>query len=147
MFFSITEVAERVGVEKYVVRFWESKFPEVKPDRKQGRRYYRESDIKTLLRIKDLLYKQGFTIAGAKKALRVKGGSAVDVSSFDQSSHGEAEVGREPKLVAAKSRILSRFSFGGADEVEIVACDESRMSDGKRAKIRSKIEEIEKILA
>lgn len=70
LFFSIGEVQKLVGVEPYVLRFWESEIPRLKPGKgPNGRRMYRKRDIETVLAIKRLLYDQGFTIAGARKAL------------------------------------------------------------------------------
>lgn len=71
-FKTITEVAEQLDVQQYVLRFWESKFSQVKPVKMRGgRRYYRPEDVDILVTIKNLLYKQGYTIKGAKKALSV----------------------------------------------------------------------------
>lgn len=68
-FKTISEAAELLDVPQHVLRFWESKFPQIKPTKlRGGRRYYRPQDIETLLTIKDLLYKQGYTIKGARKA-------------------------------------------------------------------------------
>jgi DNA-binding transcriptional MerR regulator len=70
-YFRIGEVAEILGVETYVLRYWESEFPQLKPVRAPSRqRLYRRGDVQTLLIIKDLLHNQGFTIAGAKKRLQ-----------------------------------------------------------------------------
>ena len=69
IFYSIAEVADKTDLPKYVIRFWETEFAEISPDRHSGRRYYRQADIDIILKVKDLLYKQGFTIKGAKKFL------------------------------------------------------------------------------
>lgn len=72
-FKTISEAAEELGVEQHVLRFWETKFTQIKPlKRRGGRRYYRPEDMEILHRIQHLLYKQGFTIKGAKKALSAK---------------------------------------------------------------------------
>lgn len=72
-FKTITEVAEELDVQQYVLRFWESKFAQIKPVKMRGgRRYYRPEDVQILVTIKNLLYKQGYTIKGAKKALSGK---------------------------------------------------------------------------
>lgn len=72
-FKTISEAAEELGVEQHVLRFWETKFPQIKPlKRRGGRRYYRPEDMEVLHRIRHLLYQQGFTIKGAKKALSSK---------------------------------------------------------------------------
>ena len=77
LFFSIGEVCKLVKVEPYVLRFWESEFPRLKPGKgPNGRRMYRKRDIETVLAIKHLLYDQGFTIAGARKALAAGAASA-----------------------------------------------------------------------
>ncbi len=68
-FKTISEVAELLDVPQHVLRFWESRFPQIKPLKlRGGRRYYRPQDIEVLTTIKHLLYKEGYTIKGAKKA-------------------------------------------------------------------------------
>ena len=70
-FFKIGEVAEIVGVAAYVLRYWESEFPSVAPEKsKSQQRVYCRRDVEQLLRIKHLLYNQKFTIAGAKQLLK-----------------------------------------------------------------------------
>ena len=73
-FRTISEVADELGLPQHVLRFWESKFPQLKPlKRGGGRRYYRPEDIGLLRRISDLLYTQGYTIKGVQKLLREHG--------------------------------------------------------------------------
>lgn len=70
-FRTISEVATDLGVPQHVLRFWESKFSQVRPlKRGGGRRYYRPEDIATLKRIRTLLYDDGMTIRGVQKVLR-----------------------------------------------------------------------------
>ena len=70
LFFKISEVCEIVGVEPYVLRFWETEFPNFAPQKsKAGHRVYKKKDIENVLRIKELLYERGFTIAGARRQL------------------------------------------------------------------------------
>ncbi len=76
-FRTISEVATELDVPPHVLRFWESKFPQIKPlKRGGGRRYYRPEDVELLRRIKELLYTNGYTIKGVQKLLR--GGKATD---------------------------------------------------------------------
>lgn len=71
LYFKIGEVAKIVGVKPYVLRYWETEFSVVKPGKtKSKHRLYRRKDVETLLRIKQLLHDQRFTIEGARKALR-----------------------------------------------------------------------------
>jgi DNA-binding transcriptional MerR regulator len=70
LFFKIGEVCEVAGVEAYVLRFWETEFPNLAPQKsKTGHRVYRREDVEMVLKIKSLLYDRGFTIAGARKQL------------------------------------------------------------------------------
>jgi DNA-binding transcriptional MerR regulator len=70
-FRTISEVADELEVPQHVLRFWESKFPQIKPlKRAGGRRYYRPDDVVMLRRIRNCLYDQGYTIKGVQKLLR-----------------------------------------------------------------------------
>jgi DNA-binding transcriptional MerR regulator len=78
-FRTISEVADELHIPQHVLRFWETKFPQVKPlKRGGGRRYYRPDDISLLRRISDLLYVQGYTIKGVQRLLRDGGGRLSD---------------------------------------------------------------------
>ncbi len=78
-FRTISEVSEQLDVPQHVLRFWESRFAQVKPlKRGGGRRYYRPADIQLLRRIRDLLYRDGYTIKGVQKLLKDGGIKAVD---------------------------------------------------------------------
>jgi DNA-binding transcriptional MerR regulator len=71
LFFRIGEVAQLVGVEAYVLRYWESEFPGLSPRKSSsGQRMFRRKDVELLLNIKHLLYDRKFTIEGARKALQ-----------------------------------------------------------------------------
>ncbi len=73
-FRTISEVADDLHIPQHVLRFWETKFPQLKPlKRGGGRRYYRPEDIGLLRRIADLLYTQGYTIKGVQRLLREGG--------------------------------------------------------------------------
>ncbi len=78
-FRTISEVADELHIPQHVLRFWETKFPQVKPlKRGGGRRYYRPDDIALLRRISGLLYIQGYTIKGVQRLLREGGGVLAD---------------------------------------------------------------------
>ena len=71
LFFKIGEVCQLVGVEAHVLRYWETEFPSLRPKKNRaGNRSYRPRDIKAVLAIRDLLYKEKFTINGARKKLQ-----------------------------------------------------------------------------
>jgi DNA-binding transcriptional MerR regulator len=71
LYFRIGEVARLCRLPAYVLRFWETEFPQLRPIKSNtGQRMYRHKDVENVLRIKNLLYKEGFTIAGARQQLR-----------------------------------------------------------------------------
>ncbi len=77
-FRTISEAAESMDLPQHVLRFWETRFPQIKPlKRAGGRRYYRPDDIELLRAIKRLLYDEGYTIKGVQKMLRENGAQAV----------------------------------------------------------------------
>src|SRR3989344_1260474 len=71
LYFRIGEVADLLGVKPYVLRYWETEFPDIKPAKsKSGQRLYKRRDVELLVRIKQLLYLERFTINGARKRLK-----------------------------------------------------------------------------
>ena len=69
---TIAEVSDLLQVQPSVLRFWETQFYQIKPTKRMGRRYYTAENVVLLARIRDLLYKEGFTIKGVQKKLREK---------------------------------------------------------------------------
>ncbi|HEX9422227.1 MAG TPA: MerR family transcriptional regulator [Pyrinomonadaceae bacterium] len=94
LFFKIGEVCELAGVQAHVLRYWESEFPMLAPQKNRaGQRVYRKRDVEIALRIKELLYEDQYTIAGAKKRLANDmraGGKLRVVSADDDSEDSEA---------------------------------------------------------
>src|SRR6266852_425615 len=73
LFFRIGEVSTMLGLEAYVLRYWESEFPSLSPKKSgTGHRLYRRKDVELLLRIKHLLYEKRYTIEGARHAIQVE---------------------------------------------------------------------------
>lgn len=71
LYFRIGEVADLLSVKPYVLRYWETEFPDVKPSKsKSGQRLYKRRDVELLVHIKGLLYHENFTINGARKRLK-----------------------------------------------------------------------------
>lgn len=95
-FRTISEVADDLHIPQHVLRFWETKFAQVKPlKRGGGRRYYRPDDIALLRRISDLLYIQGYTIKGVQRLLREGGGRLSDdipPPTAEERAESEAEA-------------------------------------------------------
>lgn len=106
LYFRIGEVSKLIGVEPYVLRYWESEFPDIKPSKsKSGQRLYKRRDVEMLQKIKELLYEERYTINGARKRLKEPGG--LD----DRDISLKVEEG-------AKERQLEAFPLGGGDADE-----------------------------
>ena len=102
LFFKIGEVCELAGVQAHVLRYWESEFPMLAPQKNRaGQRVYRRRDVEMALRIKELLYEDQYTIAGAKKRLgnELRGGKLR--SSSDNGEAHEPNHADEPARMRA----------------------------------------------
>lgn len=103
LFYRIGEVAGLVGVEPHVLRYWEREFRTIRPTKSaKGQRVYSRKDVENLIRVRDLLYREGFTIAGAKKKLR--GAEPISLPRLVESAtdvEAAAPVEREVAAVRA----------------------------------------------
>jgi DNA-binding transcriptional MerR regulator len=89
LYFKIGEVAELTGVKPHVLRYWEAEVASIRPGKnRHQQRLYRRRDIELILRLKELLYNQGYTIAGARKLLRSK--PAAESPAAELSRHSPA---------------------------------------------------------
>ncbi len=114
-FRTISEVAGELDVAQHVLRFWESKFPQVRPlKRGGGRRYYRPEDVDLLRQIRSLLYEQGYTIKGAQKLLkgqRRPGGDSADNGSSGDLIEQSGRGGRGPGGRQRRRRADARDAY------------------------------------
>src|SRR5579862_7524193 len=95
LYFRIGEVASLCRLPAYVLRFWESEFPQLKPVKSStGQRMYRRRDVESVLRIKQLLYDQGFTIVGARQQLRSEARSDKGQAAIPFPTQSPAEMNR-----------------------------------------------------
>jgi len=79
LYYKIGEVAKFTGIKTHVLRYWETEFKAIRPNKsRSNQRLYRKQDVDLILHLKDLLYNQGFTIAGARKKLKEKPAKKVD---------------------------------------------------------------------
>lgn len=119
-FRTISEVADFLDTPAHVLRFWESRFPQIRPvKRAGGRRYYRPADVALLTGIKRLLHDEGMTIRGVQKVLREQGVRHVAGLSGEPVSD-DIDIHAEAALDAALSA-----NFGVADEAELPAVTET----------------------
>jgi DNA-binding transcriptional MerR regulator len=109
LYFRIGEVAGLVGVEPHVLRYWEREFRSIRPTKSaKGQRVYSRRDVENLLRVRDLLYQEGFTIAGAKK--RLVGAGVETTAAKAQAAPGPKAPGpvQTPARVREKLIALRR---------------------------------------
>jgi DNA-binding transcriptional MerR regulator len=79
---TIGELSQELGVAQHILRYWETKFPQLRPMQRAGnRRYYRPADVELARRIRRLLSEEGYTVRGVQKLLREKGAQAVEVAT------------------------------------------------------------------
>lgn len=118
-FRTISEVAHDLGVPKHVLRFWEIKFPQIRPmKRGGGRRYYRPEDVELLRGIRVLLHEEGFTIRGVQKILREQGMDQVKASGESGSLiSGPAGVGAAKETKAAPRKKVARAKAAKTPDV------------------------------
>jgi DNA-binding transcriptional MerR regulator len=126
-FRTISEVATELDIPQHVLRFWESRFAQVRPTKRAGgRRYYRPEDVDLLRGIRALLYREGFTIKGAQKVLRDKGlrhvveiGRLINVAPLGLSAPGPQTT--EPRHARAVLAVVERAHGDTEDVAESVA--------------------------
>ena len=95
LYFRIGEVSRLTKLPAYVLRFWETEFPQLKPVKSStGQRMYRRKDVETALHIKQLLYQEGFTIAGARHHLRSETATAKGQAPLPFPSHSASDLRR-----------------------------------------------------
>lgn len=107
---AIGELADRIGVPTHVLRYWETRFPQLRPLQRSGRRrYYRADDIALAERIHHLLHVRGFTVEGARKALSERDGAALVDSPRAASAVPPASTHGIPvdALVALRERLAA----------------------------------------
>ena len=109
LYFRIGEVSELAETKPYVLRYWETEFPTLKPVKSAtGHRLYRRPDVEMIFEIKRLLYVEGFTIDGARKFLAGKSGSIVETKPAASSTLSDAQVNAIKRELRGILTIVSR---------------------------------------
>ncbi len=105
LYFKIGEVAKLVGVKPYVLRYWETEFPSIRPGKTRSKhRLYRRRDVETLLEIRRLLHDERYTIEGAKRRLKDRGGQQDEVESAATSEGDDEASSQQMSLPLQDSR-------------------------------------------
>ena len=115
-FRNISEVSDELGVKKHVLRFWEARFPQLKPmKRGGGRRYYRPADVQLLRGIQHLLQAEGYSIRGVQKLLRE--GGMDDVKRIGKAQAGERGARGRARPAGAPAALGTRPLTGAEIDV------------------------------
>ena len=147
-FRTISEASDELGVPQHVLRFWETKFPQVRPlKRGGGRRYYRPEDVFLLRRVADLLYTQGYTIKGVQRLLREGGGALQDnipPASPEERRAAEAERIGAPAAEPSPRRLaepaLPELPMPGLTPIEPALRSDNLRPAQARVLVRQKID-------
>jgi DNA-binding transcriptional MerR regulator len=111
LYFRIGEVARLCDVPAYVLRFWESEFPQLKPNKGgTGQRLYRRRDVETALRVKTLLYDEGYTIPGARQAIKSEMKQNASQLALIDDAHSGASTQQLKKLQKDLRELLTILS-------------------------------------
>lgn len=135
LYFRIGEVAGLVGVEPHVLRYWEREFRSIRPTKSaKGQRVYSRRDVENLLRVRDLLYRDGFTIAGAKKKLQRNG--------MEPDAETEVEEILEVEVAAPSPPATDPELMNAAEAESIVAGSARETLGALRNEIQAFLEEL-----
>lgn len=135
LFFKIGEVCELSGVQAHVLRYWESEFPMLSPQKNRaGQRTYRKRDVEIALRIKELLYDDQYTIAGAKKKLaaELRGASKLKVVTSEMSAPQAAPVAPAPPAYQPSAASLAE-AHALVDDAQSVEASRPLTSDQRNS--------------
>ena len=162
LFFKIGEVCDITGVQAHVLRYWESEFPMLAPQKNRaGQRTYRKRDVEMVLRIKELLYEDQYTIAGAKKKLvsEIRGASKLKVVTPDMNASSVAAATEDtPKESnirdasqlqppSAPPAMVAAAPSYASDEEAVPVQPQTPLTDERRAALRRLGEQMRELLS
>lgn len=152
LYFRIGEVSDLVDVKPYVLRYWESEFTDIKPTKsKSGQRLYKRRDVELLLKIKELLYEERFTINGARKRLKdfSRGESSVAAGHGGYEDTVEIEEGpKQLEVFAVKDTGDDEPVRGKGKDKQVLRHEPAQGRDSSKTllKIRRDLEDILKMM-
>ena len=131
LYYRIGEVSDIVGVEPHVLRYWETEFRSIRPQKsRKGQRIYSRRDVDKLLKVKELLYSHGFTIAGARKRLREGGAEPQQAPQVAVAQPAPKPPGTELRVALQEIR---RDIVALLAEMESASLDVSNQAQGRTA--------------
>jgi len=151
-FRTISEVADDLGVQQHVLRFWETKFSQIRPlKRGGGRRYYRPEDVAVLKRIYELLYTEGYTIKGVQKLFRANGKQSVMEGEVGGAANTDVSIDvKEDETQAKAQPIEDRAEEASAPDEEIAVAQpviKQGLSDMQKNRLYAALSELKELRA
>src|SRR5215216_5642896 len=146
LYYKIGEACKALGIQPYVLRYWETEFPALTPSKsRSGQRVYSEKELEIIRRIKELLYEEGYTIAGAKKKLEAEmaaGGAGEALRDDDETPEAPAEAVAEAPPPPLALRAESRAKPAAASHTDASEREQALLSGVEEA-----LQEARRILA
>ena len=143
LYYKIGEACKELGIQPYVLRYWETEFPALAPSKsRSGQRVYSEKELEVIRRIKQLLYEEGYTIAGAKKKLETElaSGGPEEVEAVAVAEEAKTEVPAAPPPRAARGK-------KAAEPAPVLDKDSAERVQTLRSGIEKALEEARELLA
>ena len=147
-FRTISEVATELDVQQHVLRFWETKFSQIKPlKRGGGRRYYRPEDMDLLKRIHHLLYTEGYTIKGVQKLLREQGKKAFveQAKELPQTANDQAALSNASTTPQSKTTEQVKIEPVIQEKEVVKTVVKTVLSEKQKADLRNTLEELKEL--
>ena len=142
-FFRIGEVAEVVGVKPYVIRYWETEFKQLHPNKSRtNQRVYSRNDVQLLITIKTLLYTDGFTIEGARKQLSKAPHTKSGALPFPDDAEGDSDAAAQPAPILESSQVKSFLTELDDSKSELTRLRKKSIdADARAAELETKLAE------
>src|SRR5215218_1032962 len=149
LYYKIGEACKELGIQPYVLRYWETEFPALAPSKsRSGQRVYSEKELEVIRRIKQLLYEEGYTIAGAKKKLETElvNGSLEETEAvaIEEISVAEAPAASPPRTARKKAALSPPAS---PDTPPMLDSDAAERIQTLRSGVEKALQEAREILA
>jgi DNA-binding transcriptional MerR regulator len=149
LYYKIGEACKELGIQPYVLRYWETEFPALAPSKsRSGQRVYSEKELEVIRRIKQLLYEEGYTIAGAKKKLETElvNGSLEETEpvATEESPVAEAPAVSPPRTARKKAAVSAGVS---PDAPPMLDSDAAERIQTLRSGVEKALQEAREILA
>lgn len=148
LYYKIGEACKTLGIQPYVLRYWETEFPALAPSKsRSGQRVYSEKELEIIRRIKELLYDEGYTIAGAKKKLEAELQSGTLGESAEAAEDGETAEDAAPEAPPAREEPPPPPLFAQEPAAPALDTDAAERIQKLRSGIEKALEEAREILA